>query len=347
MEALEPEGLFVAVVKAGIFADGDNENWRHEFTRNHKVLGMISLPEDLFYPTAAPTSILIAKAHIPQLENDDVFMARVWNDGFAKLKGRRVEVEGSQLPATTEHFKRMRQGDEIHENNAISTPASNIMNGNEWSPQQWLPQPIETEEELKSYENDVRFSIYRAITSIPDLAECSLTGFTEQWQELENYPTGHTAPVSYFFHVLNGKSKGEKNYREGAIPYISSGDLSNSIIRLVDIEENEIFKHGGVTVTAFGQAFIQPWPFMARGNGGSAVRVLIPKFKMGVNDLVWFASQINAQRWRFFYARMSIKSRLTRLEITSPPTKITDSGKTISERVNEFRGNLYELSGKA
>ena len=66
MNALEPEGLVAVVVKAGIFADDDNKSWRREFIRNHTVLAMISLPEDLFYPTAAPTSILIAKAHIPQ-----------------------------------------------------------------------------------------------------------------------------------------------------------------------------------------------------------------------------------------------------------------------------------------
>jgi len=88
MRALEPDGLLAVVVKAGIFADDDNSVWRREFTRNHTVLGMISLPDDLFYPTAAPTSILIAKAHIPQDANGSVLMARIWNDGFEKLRQR-------------------------------------------------------------------------------------------------------------------------------------------------------------------------------------------------------------------------------------------------------------------
>lgn len=83
---------------------------------------------------------------------------------------------------------------------------------------------------------------------------------------------------------------------------------------------------------------------MARGNGGSSVRVLIPRFKMGFSDLVWFASQINAQKWRFFYARMSIKSRLERLEITSPSQRLKDAGERIDRRVQEFRKNLFKLS---
>ena len=347
MDALEPEGLIAVVVKAGIFADDENKNWRREFTRNHAVLAMISLPEDLFYPTAAPTSILIARAHIQQSSEDKVLMARVDNDGYEKLKGRRVEIRGSQLPEVELAFKSVFSGDSVNEEKSITINAENILEGNEWSPQQWLSQPIETEEKLKKYEDNIRFSIYRAVTAIPELADTVLEDFGDEWDELANYPLGETLAVSEFFDVLNGKSSGEKNYIEGGTPYISSGDLTNSIIRLVEAEESETFPAGAITVTAFGQAYVQPWPFMARGNGGSSVRVLIPKYKMGFNDLVWFASQINAQRWRFFYARMAIKSRLTRLDVTSPPSKMADTGKNISERISEFRKNLVELSGTA
>jgi type I restriction enzyme M protein len=344
MDALEPEGLLVVVVKAGIFADDDNANWRHEFTRNHSVLGMISLPDDLFYPTAAPTSILIAKAHIQQNKSDRIFMARIWNDGFEKLKGRRVKVTGSQLQATSDAFSHFLTGVKVSAENLITIPAKNILNGNEWSPQQWLPQPIEDEERLKKYENDVRFSIYKAVTSMPELAEAVLDDFMQEWDSLADYETGKTAPVSFFFEVANGRSSGEKNHPEGVTPYISSGDQTNSIVRLVDAEVSEIFECGGITITAFGQAYVQPWPFVARGNGGSSVRVLIPKFKMTFNDLVWFASQINAQRWRIFYARMAIKSRLEQLEITSPPHRIKDKGDSIASRVKSFKNKLFEFS---
>ncbi|MDA0739728.1 MAG: hypothetical protein O3A59_12430, partial [Nitrospirae bacterium] len=75
-----------------------------------------------------------------------------------------------------------------------------------------------------------------------------------------------------------------------------------------------------------------------------SVRVLIPRYKMSFNDLVWFASQINAQKWRFFYARMAIKSRLERLEITSPSYRLKDTGERIDKRVQEFKKNLFRLS---
>ena len=83
LEALVPGGLLACVVKAGIFADADNADWRRAFIKQHTLIGAISLPEDLFYPTAAPTSILIAMAHIPMDYSEEVFMARIWNDGYA------------------------------------------------------------------------------------------------------------------------------------------------------------------------------------------------------------------------------------------------------------------------
>lgn len=314
---------------------------------DHTVLGMISLPDDLFYPTAAPTSILLAKAHIPQPESSRVFMARIWNDGFEKLKGRRVEISGSQLKSTSEAFSDFLTGKQVVDDNLITIPSKSILDGKEWSPQQWLPQPIETEEKLKKYEDEVRLSIYKAVTAMPELADVVIDDFIDEWSSLPNFPLSKTAPVSYFFKVLNGISSGEKNYGEGITPYISSGDLTNSIVRLVEHEDGEVLESGGITVTAFGQAYVQPWPFIARGNGGSSVRVLIPKFAMSFSELVWFASQINAQKWRIFYARMAIKSRLANLEIVSPSQRLKDKGDKISERIGIFKDNLLELSGNS
>ena len=77
---------------------------------------------------------------------------------------------------------------------------------------------------------------------------------------------------------------------------------------------------------------------MARGNGGSAVRVLVPRYAMAAEELLWFASQINSQRWRFFYARMAIKSRLERLEVDESAEARAHATEPIAERLGESSG---------
>lgn len=113
MDALEPGGLLVVVVYAGIFADMEHNAWRKRFLLKHKLLAMISLPEDLFYPTAAPTSIMAAEAHVPLAPTDRVFMARIWNDGYEKLKGKRVERSGNQIDEVVDRFHAFMQGQPV------------------------------------------------------------------------------------------------------------------------------------------------------------------------------------------------------------------------------------------
>ena len=340
LEALEPDGALAVVVKAGIFADGEHKSWRRELSRRHSPLAVISLPEDLFYPTAAPTSILVARAHRPLGPNDRVLMSRVWNDGFEKLKGRRVAREGSQLPDIAEAFARVGRGLAPETPLVTVVLGQQLTAGGELSPQEWLPQPATSATVETDLENEVIASIVRAVALLNGLGDVVLPDFGSTWRDdatLPALPLQQVSAIKTFFRVTNGKSRGERHYSDGEIPYVSSGDSSNSIIRLVDADATETFSTGGITVTAFGQACVQPWPFVGRGNGGSAVRVLVPRFNMSVRELIWFAAQINAQRWRFPYSRMAIKSRIERLSVNSPPNRLSDNGSNLAERIERFQ----------
>ena len=259
MDALEPGGFLACVVKAGIFADADNGEWRKSFIKKHTLVGVISLPEDLFYPTAAPTSILIAQAHIPMGISNNVFMARIWNDGYTKSKGKRIQCDGSQLNEIIECFHMFQRNKRFLSSISTTIMSKHILNGEEFSPQQWLHQPSVSNEQLIVAQKATIMSIFQAITAMPEIADEVLDDFPINESSLPELPLNLKKPLSYFFDVFNGKSSGEKNYSSGDCPYISSGDMFNSIIRLVSEDPREMFENGGITVTAFGQAFIQPW----------------------------------------------------------------------------------------
>ena len=344
MEALEPEGILAVVVLAGIIADDEHSAWRERFLKRHKLLAVISLPEDLFYPTSAPTSIMLAKAHTPMTANDKVFLARVWNDGYEKLKGKRIECRGNQIPEVVASYQAFLRGEKFKSNIGTCISGKNLANGVEWSPQEWLSQPPISQQEITFLQEQVVRNIFQAVGVMPDLANVFLGKFCSEWSGLPNLHRGTEGIITDYFQILNGRSAGEKHYAEGEFPCISSGDLNNSIIRLVHGDTAESFPTGGITVTAFGLACVQPYPFFARGNGGSAIRVLVPKFNMSARELVWFAAQINSQRWRFFYGRMSIKSRLSRLKVSAPVKRLPDTGDSLRERALQFKSQLESLS---
>jgi type I restriction enzyme M protein len=344
METLAPGGRCAAVVKAGIFADEEHVAWRAEFLRRHTLMAVISLPEDLFYPTAAPTSIVVACAHVPQSESAPALMARVWNDGFEKLKNKRVERTGSDLPEVKRAFDAMLAGRAVVAPLAVTLNGAQLSQGAEWSPQEWLPQPNAAADHLRREQQAEVAAVFRTVVEFPELTRIALEDFTRAWHKLPPLKLGQKARLDSFFFVLNGRSAGEKHYGEGSLPYVSSGGRTNSIVRLVECEGDEVFADGGITVTAFGNAALQPWPFLARGNGGSSVRVLLPRYRVGWRDLLWFAAQINAQQWRFFYARMAIKSRLERLVVSSPPPPQAECTFDLAARIREFRRHLVEAS---
>mgnify|MGYP004569531663 FL=1 len=343
MKSLQTLGLMAVVVKSGIFADDDNALWRGMFLKEHTLLGMISLPGDLFYPTAVDTTIMIAKAKRPQEVTDKVFMAKIWNDGYKKLKGKRVETTGSQLDEVLQEFRKYQKGEDTSSKLVTVISAEEVLKeGAEFCPEQYLPQPEFPEEEQEWYREDIVKSILRTTVSIDDIADEVLTNFP-QLSDLPELPYGESDVIEKFFYVKGGKSRGEGNYNDGSCPYVSSGDPLNSIIRLVGDVEGEVFEQGAITVTCFGRASVQPWRFMARGNGGSAVRVLIPKYKMSFSELVWFAAQINMQRWRFFYGRMAILKRLKRIKLVAPKKKLVDGDKSIAEKVAELSQKVTDI----
>lgn len=345
MDALQTGGRLAVVVKSGIFADDDNAAWRYDFLRHHSVKAMISLPGDLFYPTAVDTTIMVAEAGRPQQGDDGVFIAKVWNDGYRKLKGKRVEATGSQLPEVLSKFKSFLSGRSVKSQLVTVVPASRLMvRGAEFSPEKYLPQPMTNPSDLASEQAAVVNSILKAAFCVDDVATEVLTDFPS-FGDLPSLPYGESGTLIDFFYVGNGKSSGESNYIAGTCPYISSGDPQNSIVRQVEDVEQEVFENGAITVTCFGYAAVQPWRFMARGNGGSSVRVLIPRYKMSFAELVWFAAQINLQRWRFFYGRMAIKRRLVEVEVVAPDHQIVE-GESISEKLERVSSFMTMLKSK-
>ena len=218
MEALQTMGLLAVVVKSGIFADEDNALWRANFLKSHTIVGMISLPSDLFYPTAVDTTIMVACAHRPQATDDRVFMAKIWNDGFKKLKGKRVETPGSQLDEIMEQFIRFSNGQTTNSNLVtVITGDKLIPYGAEYCPEQYLPQPhLPVEEQLK-YQEEIIKSILTTSVCIDGIADEVLDNFPS-WGDLPELIYGREDTIEYFFNVKAGKSIGESNYSTGTCP---------------------------------------------------------------------------------------------------------------------------------
>ncbi len=117
------------------------------------------------------------------------------------------------------------------------------------------------------------------------------------------------------FDIVNAKSSSYSSYSKGNIPFITNGpDLESSVKGYIEpLTGDRIFNKSSISLSSFGEAIIPPVPFVARGNGGSGLIVLVPKNDMSIDELYFYASQINMQKWRFSFSFMAIKKRVERI----------------------------------
>jgi hypothetical protein len=344
---LKPGGVLAVVVKTTVMVDPDLSDWRTDLITKHHVMAVISLPQELFYPTAAPTVILVVKAHSPR-KDFGTFLARVENDGYKISKKRRILTPGSVLPDVLELYSRYEDGNAVKviPNFAMVVSRDFVANGQEICAERWLPSAKFNIESFESGRLALMRQLSLAVANFPDAVDELIEGYEDQLADgvTAGRPNGR-AKLSDWFTITGGKSSGASNYQGGSTPYISSSDGYNGIVDLVFPPEFEIYDSPTVTVSAFGQAYIQPWKFCARGNGGSAVRILIPNYGMTLTELIWIVAQINAQRWRFHYGRMATVGRLSQLAIDAPLVELPEI-KGLESRVRSFRRGLSVLSGR-
>lgn len=89
-------GLLLCVVPVSVmYASGREYLWRKRLLERNSLAAVISLPNDLFYPQASVEPVIVViKKGIPHEQAQTCLYVRVQNDGFMKLKKRRLPHGG-------------------------------------------------------------------------------------------------------------------------------------------------------------------------------------------------------------------------------------------------------------
>jgi type I restriction-modification system DNA methylase subunit len=88
-------GLLFCVLPCSVmYVSGDYLDWRRNLLLNHTLECVMTFPNDLFYPQASVEPIIIiVRAKVPH-GTKNVLWARILDDGYRKLKRRRLPTIG-------------------------------------------------------------------------------------------------------------------------------------------------------------------------------------------------------------------------------------------------------------
>ncbi|MBA4179199.1 MAG: hypothetical protein C0506_01285 [Anaerolinea sp.] len=129
--------------------------------------------------------------------------------------------------------------------------------------------------------------------------------------------------IEALFEVRNARSRAFADYEPGEVAFITNGLTNNGVLGFVKPESRDrVFRAPSLVVSAFCEATVHLPPFVARGNGGSGLIVLVPRTAMTSGQLAYYAACINeALRWRFSWSRQANAERIRNLTLPDSAPK--------------------------
>jgi len=123
-------------------------------------------------------------------------------------------------------------------------------------------------------------------------------------------------PLPDLFTVKTGDYHATSELEAGEIPLVSCGEANNGVIGNFDIPINHTYKRC-LTIAYNGKPLLtkfHPYRFGAKDDVG----VLIPKKEMSDNTLVYFATVLSKETWRYSYGRKCFSNKIPLLKIPTP-----------------------------
>lgn len=92
LQQMEDGGLLFAIVPISVMVESASKEWRrNELLKNNTLLAVITLPEDLFNPSASVGTVgIFIKKGVPHNTKSKIFFGRGITDGFTMKKGKRL-----------------------------------------------------------------------------------------------------------------------------------------------------------------------------------------------------------------------------------------------------------------
>ena len=130
------------------------------------------------------------------------------------------------------------------------------------------------------------------------------------WKELS---------IGSIFEVKRPKPRSEKQYQQGKVPFIASGNMNNGVIKCCTPQNEELLDRGNcITVSPVdGSAFYQEFDFLGRGGAGSSILLLYNDNLCRYSGL-FISRMIRQTCSKYCYGKMGNQESINREKIMLP-----------------------------
>lgn len=317
--------LFAILPYPAMVKRGGYFTWRKNLLLpRNRLLAVVTLPGDLFYPVGVTTVGIFIKKGIPHRATDRVLWVRALTDGLVKSKGKRLPspraandldkaknllrafIHNPSHPIPNKH-QFMKATPIDFSDDKLELVPEVYLDQAEPSITEIMPRIEESVREVFSYLIKINKAILRA-----DL-------LPTKRHAVSRTPTWKAFNVTDLFHLKRGNFHSIAALAAGTYPTISRVSTDNGLIGFYEKPEKAVeWKASTITVsTVTGDAFIQPVGFIATDN----VVLLIPKKEhkqLSLTTLMFITVMINEVKWRYSYGRQCYKTKFETTDIMLP-----------------------------
>jgi type I restriction enzyme M protein len=330
-------GLAFAIVPMSVMVEGGVSSvWRREtLLAHHTLMGVISFPDELFYPGVANQSVgVIIKCGVAHDPGQPVFWARIEDDGFRKSKGKRLPSRSAE-PTDLERTLPVLQGFLRDPHAPLSSVPGLIKAAPidyadpilELVPEAYVDSPVpDTAALMRRLDEQVR----ETVASLVDVDLCKLPGtngtsildaaFSAPAPKRTRVPAQHPPfaafALSSLFALKAGDYHSMSHIPAGPTPVATCADNGNGIMGCYEIAVGPIYRDC-LTIAFNGRPLttkLHPYAFAAKDD----VAVALPTKSLSPAALVFIQAAINAERWRFSYYRKCFFRKLGRTVVALP-----------------------------
>ena len=148
--------------------------------------------------------------------------------------------------------------------------------------------------------------------------------------------------IGDLFEISRPVARSAKKYQEGTIPFVSTSNFNNGIVKYCIPEENEALDEGNcITISPLdGSAFYQPNDFLGRGGAGSSI-IMLRNFNLNEHNGLFLASVIRTSLTRFSYSDQINKDSIKK-EVIKLPTD--GDGHPNWKFMDSYMKDIYKFS---
>jgi type I restriction-modification system DNA methylase subunit len=322
---MQDEGILFAVLPMSIMTKGGTLlSWRkNSLLKHNTLLGVVTFPEDIFYPIGVRTVGIFVKKGIPHKKSSRVFWAKISKDGFVKSKGKRLRSPkvDNELETIMPFISKVIAGtnQKFNEPRFYTTEAIDYNDEQlELVPEVYLDEGLTSiDSVVQAIDKVVRelfsFLIVSKDLNNPILGEFKKQKTTSLSTKRFNYRNFYPDDL---FEISRGDYHVSSSLDDGTIPLISCKSVENGIEGYFDIDTG--IHQNCLTIASDGSwpltTFYQPYRFAAKDN----VIICSPKDSLKMRTLLFISAQLNSQIWRFSYGRKAYLNKLSKIQISLP-----------------------------